>query len=285
MPRSPLPGTTSRPSSVRTLVFGPSLNVAVESAASAVVVDAAMPIASRRAEAVDHDQPVVVAQQPGLGLRRPDHPAGDDHPQRGDVPAVGLGVERLEDRLGERVTDDRQAVHPARARTVSSSSTASKCRPTVVTIEPASASVHIALNAPVPCINGAAGRFDGPGLDTRAVERVPARRRRERPLRRGVEAGEHVVLTPHHALGHARRPAGVEQVQVVGRASPRCGHPLGCRRRRRRIRQRPSRGTVPTPSSTQIQHFTVGTRSRIAAHRSVNVPWKITASASALFHR
>ena len=33
--------------------------------------------------------------------------------------------------------------------TVSSSSTASKCRPTVVTIEPASASVHIALNAPV----------------------------------------------------------------------------------------------------------------------------------------
>ncbi len=38
----------------------------------------------------------------------------------------------------------------------------------MVTIEPASASVHIALNAPVPCISGAAGRFDGPGLDTRA---------------------------------------------------------------------------------------------------------------------
>ena len=128
-----------------------------------------------------------------------------------------------------------------RACTVSSSSTASKCRPTVVTIEPASASVHIALNAPVPCINGAAGMFDGPGLDTRASNSSHPGDGRERPLRRRVEAGEHVVLAPHHALGHPRRPAGVQQVEVVGRAAPRRADASWRRRRGHRVVDRPVR--------------------------------------------
>ena len=52
---------------------------------------------------------------------------------------------------------------------VSSSSTTSKLRPDKVTTEPARARFHMALNAPVPCINGAAGRLTGPGPTRRSA--------------------------------------------------------------------------------------------------------------------
>ena len=39
------------------------------------------------------------------------------------------------------------------------------------------------------------------------------------------EPGKEVVLAPHHALGHARRAAGVEHVEVVSAAAPRRAHP------------------------------------------------------------
>ena len=51
--------------------------------------------------------------------------------------------------------------------TVSSSSTGSKRRPVIVTTLPPTIRLESALNSPVPCISGAAGRLRGPGLVTR----------------------------------------------------------------------------------------------------------------------
>ena len=39
------------------------------------------------------------------------------------------------------------------------------------------------------------------------------------------EAGEEIVLSPHHALGHAGGAAGVEHVEVVAAAAPGRAHP------------------------------------------------------------
>ena len=44
-------------------------------------------------------------------------------------------------------------------------------------------------------------------------------------------------------------------------------------------------GHGPEPSSTQIQVRTPGVRVRMSAQRSVKVPWKMTATASALVQR
>ena len=53
--------------------------------------------------------------------------------------------------------------------TVSSSSTGSKWRPVIVTTQPPTIRLEMALKNPVPCISGAAGRLRGPGLVTRSV--------------------------------------------------------------------------------------------------------------------
>ena len=53
--------------------------------------------------------------------------------------------------------------------TVSRSSVGSNFRPGIVTMHPATVKLLMALNKPVPCINGAAGKLRGPGL----VERSP----------------------------------------------------------------------------------------------------------------
>ena len=50
----------------------------------------------------------MVLEQPGLGLLAPHHAGRDDADERGEIPAIGLGVERAEDRLREGVADDRE---------------------------------------------------------------------------------------------------------------------------------------------------------------------------------
>ena len=70
----------------------------------------------RRPQRVDEDQPIVVAQESVLGLLRPHHAGRDDHPQRRDVPATGLGIEGAQDRSGEGVANDRHRLHPLAAR-------------------------------------------------------------------------------------------------------------------------------------------------------------------------
>ena len=47
-------------------------------------------------------------EQTGLGLLAPHHAGRDDADERGEIPAAGLGVERAQDRLRERVADDRE---------------------------------------------------------------------------------------------------------------------------------------------------------------------------------
>ena len=158
--------------------------------------------------------------RPALVCGRPDHAARDDDPQRRDVPAVGLGVEGPQDRLGEGVADDRHRVDALRS-TVSSSSTGSKWRPVIVTTLPPTIRLLRALKSPVPCISGAAGRLRGPGLVTRSRGGVEVRFGGQTVAVGGVEGAEQVVLAPHHALGHAGRAAGVEQDEVVAGAPPR----------------------------------------------------------------
>ena len=92
------------------------------------------------------------------------------------------------------------------------------------TTVPAPASVDSAMNSPVPCMSGHAGR--------QVPARLPGAGRGDRVGRLAAGAGHlpqravQVVVAPHHALGHAGRAAGVEEEQVVavgrrGRPRPR----------------------------------------------------------------
>ena len=66
----------------------------------------------------------------------------------------------------------------------------------------------------------------GPAFDDPVAEGVEVLLGRHPPLVGRVERAEHVVLTPHHTLGHAGRATGVEQEQMIAAADPtgrRCG--------------------------------------------------------------
>ena len=168
--------------------------------------------------------------------------------------------------------------------TVSSSSTASKRRPSIVVTLPPSIRLLTALKKPVPCISGAAGRLRG--RPTR-----PVRRAHRGLVRAASGAG------CSHRGRRTGRPGATSLPSACRWCRP-CTAATGdrpndptARRRVRLPRRRPaSYGTAhsghgPDPSSTQIHRRTPGTRSRTASHCSTNVPWKITATASALVHR
>ena len=205
------------------------------------------------------------------------------------VPSASASSSALQHRLRERVADDRHLRHLLALRRSRHSSCASKCRPSSVTMRPPAQIDWNVVNAPVPCINGDAGRCavsrrrrgssvraDRPRTDARAA---PS------PTSAYVAVGEHapqVVVAPHHALGHAGGAAGVEEVQVLAGALD-ARHRLvlgdellvtgprspGAARRRR-------------PGSTTARS---GARSRIFATRSPRLPWKSSASASELSSR
>jgi len=56
---------------------------------------------------------------------------------------------------------------------------------------------------------------------------------------RSIVCPEHVVLAPHHTLGHAGRAAGVEEVDVVATAAPSRCHAIGAAGGRILVRRRP----------------------------------------------
>jgi hypothetical protein len=166
-PSSPEPGSTSRPSSVSTLVLGPSLNSAVAEVLSAVVVLDAMPMASeepresmRMSRPLWRRSPALVSAlqiTPELTITRrllTSQRSGSASRAR------SIGLAKASPTIERLLTRSRC--------TVSSSSTGSKWRPSRVTMDPARASTFMALKAPVPCMSGATGTATGPGLVTRA---------------------------------------------------------------------------------------------------------------------
>ena len=177
-----------------------------------------------------------------------------DHEEAREVVRRARVVERLDERAGHRVADDRDRHHLL----------ALDRRPDRVRIHLALRREHervarrsiaiIATHSAAPCMSG------GIGNETR--------RRRRRPRGSTTSAGvvelgaaeleqradrreEEVLLRPHDALGHPGRAAGVEDVEVVLRA----GREVALRRRARpaRPRTRPRRsprGPRSEPSST-----------------------------------
>ncbi len=160
-----------------------------------------------------------MAEQALLGLLRPHDTGRHDHPQRRDVPAVRVGVECPKDRLGERVADDRRRVDAVALHGVEELLGAE------VT------ALHRGDRAPDHQV--AEGVEQPRAVHQRCGGHV-ARARLHDALGHGIEIlfgghpllvvgvehPEQVVLTPHHALGHAGRTAGVEQQEVIAAASP-----------------------------------------------------------------
>ena len=122
---------------------------------------------------------------------------------------------------------------------VSSSTTGSKLRLSSVTMLPPPDRVDRHGKFPVPCICGQAGRKRDPGAGVRAAQVGGRAVLVQRAPQRGVERHRQVVLPPHHALGHAGRAAGVEEVEIVAAASPRRHDPSRAARRRCLVRVRP----------------------------------------------
>ena len=148
--------------------MGDSLNVAVEASLSAVVVDEAMPIAS--------DEPRLSSSMSrALWRSRPFFVSAaqitpDETTSRRLAMSHRPGSASSARRMGLANASPTIDIEFTRSRSmVSSSSTGSKWRPCTVTTEPPSIRQFMALNAPVPCMSGAAGTFTGPGLGTRAA--------------------------------------------------------------------------------------------------------------------
>ncbi len=169
----------------------------------------------------------MVAEQPLLGLLAPHHPGRNDAHQAGQVPPSGFCVERGQDGLGEGVAHDDETVHLPGLDRVEQLTRA----------ELASGEGHD-LSALAQALHG--GEGPGPVHERARGEQGHARPvghqfgadlvdppvGRVAPEAPAVEAGEEVVLAPHHALGHPGGPAGVEHVEVVGAATPGGPDPL-----------------------------------------------------------
>ena len=151
----------------------------------------------------------------------PHGPRRDHHAQGAQVPVPRLGVEGGDERSGERVAHDDEAIHLL----------------SLDRIEQLDRVVLAMLEQDDP---SALGQDHVGGEATGAVHERTGRQQREvdaggrHGLAHGVEptvdrvpadpagdqAGEQVVLAPHDTLGHAGGPAGVEHEQVIAAASP-----------------------------------------------------------------
>ncbi len=167
-PRSPEPHGTSRPSSVTTRVYGPSRNDAVSAASADDIVLEAMPMAS-----LEPSESTMISRS--LWASRPffvavDHITPLDTITRNDEMSQRCGSASSARRIGLANASPTIDIELMRsACTVSSSSSGSNLLPSIVTTLPPIIRLLNALNNPVPCINGAAGRLRGPGLLTRSV--------------------------------------------------------------------------------------------------------------------
>ena len=175
-----------------------------------------------------------MAQQPVLALLRPDHTGRHDHAQRRDVPSVGLGVQGPQDRLGERVADDRDRVDLI---ALDRAEQLGRIEVPVLHRGDRSTDHQRADRVEQTCAvhQGRSGKPLGAGLDDSFADGIEVLFGRHAALVVGIEGAEHVVLTPHHTLRHPGRATGVEQKQVIATAPPRA---LGA------ARIRPSRSLV-----------------------------------------
>ena len=171
----------------------------------------------------------------------------------------------------------------------STHSRASKERPSRSTTLPATRSPAMPIVIPVPCMSGLAGIERDTGTCVVAARRAPPHvieihfdgiDRRSR-VRMCVEIG----VAPHHALRHAGGAARVEEDEVVATATPRRAGARVVAAAAACSYGTAQSGTASVPSSTCSQTLTAGTAERTSATRSVNEPWKTTATASESFQR
>ena len=180
----------------------------------------------------------MVTEQALLGFLAPHH-TGRHHPDEArQIPSTWARIERAQDRLGERVADDRDRPDTLALDRVEQldgiegttgqgddAPTAAERRQT----GEVAGAVH--LGASRQERRGRSGeRPADVGEGSRLVQRVAEGR--------GHLDGE-VVLTPHDALRHTGRSAGVQHVEVVARATPRGNHALRRRLCRILVRCRP----------------------------------------------
>ena len=169
----------------------------------------------RGAEAVEDHH--VGQQLPELLLdgRRERRPAGADTEERRCVPAPGVGGEGVGERTGHGVADDRHAVDLLALDQV----------PRVLGVHPRAVEQHRPLGleqcAPGDPLAGAVHeRWDdqeGPlGGRTGILGKLIGRLHRIERVPAAAEHGEEgVVVAPHHALGHPRGAARVDDVAIV----------------------------------------------------------------------
>ena len=221
---SPDPGSTSGPSSGKTLLVAFSENLAVSVVGvSLVVIDVPMPpsVAPRTS----------AMASAGMWSIRPcftsaENIAPDEiiRRRRREVPAVGLVVEGAQQRLGEGVADDDEVLHALALDGVPQLDRVEAHDPARSTAVPPNRwGTIIPSQQPVPCISG------GPDIATNGVPasiHLPrrgraARRRRSigaRPIIGGYERRKNAVNSPqrvHDALRHPGGATGVEDVDVV----------------------------------------------------------------------
>ena len=173
----------------------------------------------RRREHVDEQHRRVIPQQSLLGGLAPHHARGEHDVEAGEVPPVRVGVERLEHGAGERVAHDRDAVHTFPLDGVE------QLRDVEATVRQRDNRATQAEDAERRERTRAVHqRTGGQGDGTRPREPLPNR------FEVGILGVVHgrlaqepveVVLAPHDALGHPRRAARVQHVDVVARAPPR----------------------------------------------------------------
>ena len=178
--------------------------------------------ALRCAERIDDGHTVEPIEQAALHVGAEQHTRRRDRAQRRQVPAVGCGAQRVEQRAGEHVADDGERLHALARDGV----------PDPFGIETGVVHEH---DGAAPGERGDGGEEAGPVHQRCRGEqrRCPLARAGSRPrigrlggagMRRRPERDVQVVVAPHHALGCAGRAAGVEEDQVVARRG--AGRPL-----------------------------------------------------------
>ena len=167
-----------------------------------------------------------MGEDPGLGRGAEHHAGREQDPQPGEVPPVGLGVEGVRDRAGERVADDAEALHVLvddRVEQPGRVEGAVRQRDDAAALaerrhgEPHGGAVH----------QGRSGQHPRPGLGERGGVGGGVGGLVGRAVVQLFEHAEERVLGPHDALGVAGRAARVEQVEVAARASPGRGGAAG----------------------------------------------------------
>ena len=160
-------------------------------------------------------------EQSLLGLLAPHHPGGDDPHQAGQVPSIRIGLQRGQDRLGEGVAHDDQAVHLLPLHGVEQLDRVELARRQQH--HPAALAQALEGGEPAGPVHQRTGRQQGHPrslLRQGLADSLHAGLLAVLPETGTVQQGEEIILAPHDPLGHAGGPTGVEQVEIVRAPSP-----------------------------------------------------------------